>query len=92
MTKMFYNVAPRNLDEAKGLLLKKQKGEPENANLVSISKTFFHHQQDKQKARVFHTIVFVREMLGIHLNWILLYSPKLYNTSNILEEQKISLF
>jgi hypothetical protein len=36
MTKIFYNVAPRNLDEAKGLLLKKQKGEPENANLVSI--------------------------------------------------------
>ena len=86
MTKMFYNVAPRNLDEAKTLLLQarlllsKKEGEPKNANLVSISKTFFHHQQDKQKARVFHTIVFVRVRLGIHLNWLLLDSPKLYNT------------
>jgi hypothetical protein len=36
MTKMFYNVAPRNLDEAKRLLLRKKEGEPKNANLVSI--------------------------------------------------------
>jgi hypothetical protein len=36
MTKMFYNVAPRNLDEAKTLLLQKQGEELGNANLVSI--------------------------------------------------------
>jgi hypothetical protein len=36
MTKMFYNFDQRNLDMAESLLLKKQEGESENADLVSV--------------------------------------------------------
>jgi hypothetical protein len=36
MTKMFYNAAPRNLDEAKTLLLKAQREELGNEDMVLI--------------------------------------------------------